>query len=258
VNDKQESASTPPARTAAEAGAGSAYSTASKRRYGPGRKVLFAVATPLAHAFLRALGATVAIRVRSAPDAPGALDELRALASAGGACLPCFWHRHLLPAAGFLLAERRRGLRACWLISPSLDAEVPARLARRFGFAVVRGSGTRTGLRALLGLRRAVVDERASAVLTPDGPKGPPEVARAGPVKLAQITGAPMLPLGLRVRGAVRLGTWDRLELPLPFARIDVVVGPLIRVAADADADGLEAGRQALERTLRALDAAPG
>jgi hypothetical protein len=254
VNDEPKSAARPPAHTAASAGGGTVYSTASKRRYTWWRRALFAVLTPALTGALRLLGLTLRVRVRAASGDADAVDALRALAASGAPCLPCFWHAHLLPGAAFLLGERPRGLRACWLISPSLDAEVPARIAERFGFAVVRGSATRTGARALLGLKRAVAGERASAVLTPDGPSGPPHVARAGPVKLAHLTGAPILPLGLAIRGAARLGTWDRLEVPLPFARIDAVVGGLLRAPADADAAAVEALRARLEADLRELD----
>jgi len=251
LTDEQKSA---PARTAASAEPGAVYSTASKRRYTRRRRVLFAVATPLLGAVLRVMRVTVRVRTRPSDRAADALERLRAHTSAGAACLPCFWHRHLMPGARFLLAEQRHGLRACWLISPSLDAEVPARVAAGLGFAIVRGSGTRTGMRALLALKQAVKTERASAVMTPDGPKGPPERARAGAIKLAQLTGAPIVPVGLAIRGALRLKTWDRLELALPWARVTAVVGAPIDVPADVDAAGIEALRARLERELVELD----
>ena len=63
------------------------------------------------------------------------------------------------------------------------------------------------------------------------------------------------VPVGLAIRGALRLKTWDRLELALPWARVTAVVGAPIDVPADVDAAGIEALRARLERELVELDA---
>jgi lysophospholipid acyltransferase (LPLAT)-like uncharacterized protein len=218
----------------------------SRRRDTPLRRALYALLAPLCSLAARALFSTLRLRVR------GAEGELRAHLAGGAPCLPCFWHAELLLATAYLDTLRGAGLRAAWLISPSFDGEVPARIARRFGARVIRGSATRTGVRALRDLQRTVVKERVSAVLATDGPSGPPRVSKAGVVMLAQLSGAPLLPLAFRARPALRLPTWDGLCLPLPFARVDVEVGALRRVPRDLPPAGLEPERAALDAALSA------
>lgn len=220
----------------------------SRRRDTAARRALHAALAPLCDVAGRALFATLRVRVR------GAEEELRRHLAGGAPCLPCFWHADLLAGTAYLRRLAGHGLRAAWLISPSFDGEVPARIARRWGVHVIRGSATRTGVRALRDLQRSVVRERVSAVLLPDGPSGPPRVSKAGVVMLAQLSGAPVLPLGVWVRPAVRLPTWDGLRVPLPFARVDVEVGELVVVPRDLAPEELEPRRAALDVELGALE----
>ena len=44
-----------------------------------------------------------------------------------------------------------------------------------------------------------------------------------------------MIPIGVVAGPARRLGTWDALQLPAPFARAVFVVAPPVSVATDAD-----------------------
>ena len=225
---------------------------ASRRRDTAARRALYALLAPLFELAGRALFSTLRLRVR------GAEDELRRHLGQGAPCLPCFWHAELVAGTAYVRRLGAHGMKPAWLVSPSFDGEVPARIARRWGIHVVRGSATRTGVRALRDLQRAVVKERVSAVLLPDGPTGPPRLSKAGVVMLAQLSGAPILPLGIRARPALRLPTWDRLRLPLPFARVDVEVGALLAVPRDLPPEGLEPRRAALDAELTRLAARAG
>ena len=75
---------------------------------------------------------------------------------------------------------------------------------------------------------------------------------------LAQLSGTPVLPLAVISRRAWRLRTWDRLQLPLPFTRIEVAYGPPLRVEADATGEALEAHRAALDAELERLRVSAG
>lgn len=232
-------------------GAGSLFAgrpKVSRRRDTAARRALYALLAPLLDVAGRALFATLRVRVR------GAEEELRRHLAQGAPCLPCFWHAELVAGTAYLRRLGGAGLRAAWLVSPSFDGEVPARIARRWGVHVIRGSATRTGVRALRDLQKSVVKEKVSAVLLPDGPSGPPRVSKPGVVMLAQLSGAPILPLGVRTRGALRLPTWDGLRVPLPFARVEIEVGELVRVARDLPPEGLEPRRAALDLELAGLE----
>ncbi len=55
--------------------------------------------------------------------------------------------------------------------------------------------------------------------LTADGPKGPPRRAKTAVLDWARATGRPVFLFAWSARRAIRLGSWDRLMIPLPFSR---------------------------------------
>lgn len=145
------------------------------------------------------------------------------------------WHEHILPYALWLrrFIIPHRPLTA--LVSASGDGELGALAATAWGAGVVRGSSTRGGAAGARGLVRSIRDDRASLVFLADGPKGPPHVLKPGTPMLARLSGAPVLPIVATADRARRLGTWDRMLLPLPFSRVDVRVGEPIRVERGED-----------------------
>lgn len=169
--------------------------------------------------------------------------------------LPCYWHQHELFCARHLLLQKQRGLKPGFLISPSVDGEIPASIARRLGAEVIRGSSTRTGARALRDYYRLLVNEGVSPVITPDGPTGPRHAFKPGGLLLAQLSGRPLLPMSFAASRAWRFG-WDDFVLPWPGSRIVVAIGAPVYVdksAALGDATTLAEWRQRLERQLHEL-----
>jgi lysophospholipid acyltransferase (LPLAT)-like uncharacterized protein len=156
------------------------------------------------------------------------------------------WHRSILMLPYFYGRLRRLHV----LASRSRDGEVVSRFVTGFGLGVVRGSTSRGGATALRGLARLLREKRAEVVVVPDGPRGPREVAQAGPVLLARLSGAPIVPVGVGASRATVLGTWDAFVIPHPFARFAVVFGPPLRVPPDVDRGGLEAARRRLQTAL--------
>jgi lysophospholipid acyltransferase (LPLAT)-like uncharacterized protein len=59
--------------------------------------------------------------------------------------------------------------------------------------------------------------------ITPDGPRGPARQMAEGLPMLAKISGAPALFIGLSCNPAIRLNSWDKAILPLPFGKGAVV-----------------------------------
>ena len=101
------------------------------------------------------------------------------------------------------------------------------------GYASVRGSTTRGGGRALLGLIRELKNGR-TVVLTPDGPRGPVGVFQAGALVAAQRAGVPVVTVAVQVDRAWRLNSWDRFIVPKPFARLSVAFGEPTAVLGDS------------------------
>ncbi|HUG72965.1 MAG TPA: lysophospholipid acyltransferase family protein [Steroidobacteraceae bacterium] len=214
----------------------------STRRLTPLRRLAYALLAPLLLGLVRLWWASCrVVRVEGA-------EHLEQALAAHGSLLPCYWHQHELFCGRFLLQQRPRGLVPGFLVSPSVDGEVPARIATWLGARVIRGSSTRTGARALRDYYRLLVEEGVSPVITPDGPTGPRFRFKPGGLLLAQISGRPLLPMAYAASRAWSFG-WDRFVLPWPFSRIAIAVGAPVSVARDlALADDAVSG--ALQRQM--------
>ncbi len=127
-----------------------------------------------------------------------------------------FWHRCVFSATYFF---RRRGISV--MTSRSFDGEYIARIIEKFGFRAVRGSSSRGGVRALLGMH-TVIEDNGVAAFTIDGPRGPVYIAKPGPVLLARNTGAPIRCFYVAVKSGWVLNSWDRFVIPKPFTRAHV------------------------------------
>ncbi|MBI4012681.1 MAG: lysophospholipid acyltransferase family protein [Candidatus Rokubacteria bacterium] len=178
-------------------------------------------------------------------------DAVERLWADGGPLIYAAWHGRILMFPYFY--GRLRTVHV--LASRSRDGELVTRLARAFGFRVVRGSSSRGASTALRVLARLLRDHGAEVAIVPDGPRGPRCTVQPGAVLLAKLGRAPIVPLGFGVSRATVLGSWDAFVVPHPFARVAVVFGDPLVVPEDADRDALEACRQRLEDALRRLTA---
>jgi hypothetical protein len=158
-----------------------------------------------------------------------------------------FWHGQLLPLVHY---HRNEGIVV--LVSEHADGEYITRIIEHHGFGTVRGSSTRGATRGLKGLIRAA---RAGTdlALTPDGPRGPAHVLKAGALGVAQATGLPVIPLAVGASAGWRLRSWDGFLVPRPLSRITIEYAPPVQVPRDASRDRLAALRREVEGTLNAM-----
>jgi lysophospholipid acyltransferase (LPLAT)-like uncharacterized protein len=159
-----------------------------------------------------------------------------------------FWHGRILPATYYF---RRRGIVV--ITSENFDGEWIAGIIERFGYGTARGSTSRGGRKALLQLTRDLAAGRPAG-FTLDGPRGPARVAQPGAVWLAKATGHPVLPFHLEADRHWTLGSWDRTQIPKPFATVSIAMGEPFDVPDDADEAGIESARLLLETRLRLLE----
>lgn len=178
-------------------------------------------------------------------------DEIIARWGRGERVILAFWHDRLL----LMPFANRFAQRICIMVSRHRDGELITRAVRPLGVETARGSSTRGWAGALKAMLRAHRDG-ANLAFAPDGPRGPRHVAKSGVIQVARATGAVIVPVGAAARWARRLGSWDRLIVPLPWSRVVYVAGASIVVPADADAAGIETARAALERALERATAA--
>lgn len=179
-------------------------------------------------------------------------EHLRSALNHDGAVIPCAWHRRLLISGTYLLEQRRRGFKVGFLISVSRDGELIARVAKWHADAVPRGSSTRTGSRALKETQ-AAMDQGISPVFFADGPHGPAQVFKHGAAILARNTGAPMLLIGCASPDYWELKTWDRMQVPKPFARYVMAIGELRWVGEHISNEEIDSQTAELGAELRRL-----
>jgi lysophospholipid acyltransferase (LPLAT)-like uncharacterized protein len=221
--------------------------TKGQRRLTPARMFLYRVAVALGWAIIRTLWATC--RVTYA----GGLEAARQAARESKSLIPVYWHQHMLFGARAVLDLRSEGLKAGFLISPSIDGTAPAMLVEKVGGVVIRGSSTHTGARALRDYYETIVKQQVSPAITPDGPKGPLHEFKPGAIMLSQITGRPILPIAVAAAPAFRFRTWDAFELPLPFSRVAIVYGEPVKVGRATDSAALEQWQARMAESLLAL-----
>jgi lysophospholipid acyltransferase (LPLAT)-like uncharacterized protein len=164
------------------------------------------------------------------------------------------WHGRLLAPAYLHRHEQ-----LATLVSRSADGEYLSRLLVHWGYLPVRGSSSRGGMAAVRELAREARSGR-SLVITPDGPRGPREVMKHGPLYVARLSGRPIIPVAAAADRGWWFEGWDRFLVPKPFARVLVKYGEPFYVPRAADAAVLERCASDLTSTLgglmRAVDAA--
>jgi lysophospholipid acyltransferase (LPLAT)-like uncharacterized protein len=172
-----------------------------------------------------------------------------------GPTIYCIWHNRL--SLCLILYEKYferkpgpRGLAA--IVSASRDGGLLTRVLQLFRVQPVRGSSSRRGPQALREL--VTWAERGFDIaVTPDGPRGPRYRVQPGVISLSQLTGLPIVPVGYHLSSKVSANSWDRFQIPLPFARCQVRFGPALCVPRGASRSEREALREQLENYLLAI-----
>lgn len=160
--------------------------------------------------FLQLLYLTVRVRTFNKPD----------LESEGTAII-AFWH-----GDDFCLLPNQPWLHANILVSHSRDGSMLSRTIRALGHQACRGSSSKGGAEGLIALKRGL-EAGVNAAFAADGPRGPREVAKPGPVYLAAKTGRPIYPLGAATdRAYIFKKSWHKTRLPLPGSRLAIAYGP--------------------------------
>lgn len=159
------------------------------------------------------------------------------------------WHGQTFAAATLF-----RGLGVWTLISTSRDGEMQNKIFSKFGFNTIRGSSSKGGTRALVEAIRVLKKDTIMA-FTPDGPRGPSGVVQPGIMKMAQKSGAALIPSGVAANRKWNLPTWDKYMIPKPFARVVMLFGDPLYVSKGASDEEIEAIRLQFEKAIHDLDA---
>jgi lysophospholipid acyltransferase (LPLAT)-like uncharacterized protein len=198
-------------------------------------------------AMVRVVSATLRYKWK---DSSGYYDQ-----GPAGPAIYCIWHNRLAlcMAAYFdFVAQRNatRGLAA--MVSASKDGAFLAAILECFKVHPVRGSSSRRGAQALLELT-TWAERGYDLAITPDGPRGPCYEVQDGAVSLAQVTGLPIIPFSIVLKWKLRLNSWDRFQIPLPFSYCEMRTGKPVYVSRNATGEQKDNLRQVLETALREL-----
>jgi len=200
-------------------------------------RLVAAIVPPLGAAYLKFVRRTMRL-VREGAET--------ALPADGTPVVYCFWHERLamMPWVQFRPPT-------VVPVSQSRDGDFTAGLFARLGVEATRGSSSRGGALAARGMVTAARAGRDLGI-TLDGPRGPAHVVQPGATWIARAAGCALLPVGFACSRYRRLGSWDRMVIPLPFARGVFVYGEHLYVPRDARREELAAADLELARRVEA------
>ena len=160
------------------------------------------------------------------------------------------WHNRLLFFAPIFPKVARGRTKA--VVSASRDGQYVTDLISFFGLKSLRGSSSKKGANALRGALEAI-REGYNVAFTPDGPRGPRYELKPGPVIVASMTGADIVPMSVNATRYWSCRSWDGFQIPKPFSTLTLVIGDAVQVPPDLDDEGLERERRRIEALLRSV-----
>jgi lysophospholipid acyltransferase (LPLAT)-like uncharacterized protein len=176
-------------------------------------------------------------------------EILDSLEDEGRSAVLAFFHGRQL-----LLSYSLIGRKVAVMSSLSRDGELQSRTLAGFGFAIARGSASRSGARGLIGLMK-LVRQGYHATVAVDGPKGPIYKAKPGAVYLAKKTGRPLVFMVSSASPARILDkAWDRFLMPLPFSRAAVIYDGPHYLDDDMSEEAIDRDSRMLEEKLLELN----
>ena len=131
------------------------------------------------------------------------------------------------------------------------EAEIIARVGKRLGWNVIRGSSTDGGRKAYERMLKVLKTKNTVFVITPDGPHGPAKIPKAGAIKAAQKTGAIIIPAAGQSNKKWTFKNWDTFYLSKPFGKTIQMYGEPLVFNID---DDFEICKNRLEEALNSLE----
>ncbi len=179
-----------------------------------GDRLLHRFGPALVTGLIRGLGATLRLQVR---------DEHGFLTGPRAGCVGVFWHNRILMMP-WIYGRLHTGVPLSVMISRSKDGSLIADTAARFGVGALRGSSSKGAAEASREALRALAAGEWVGI-TPDGPRGPLHDVKPGLANLVRKARVPVMPVRVVYGWKLQAGSWDRFQIPLPFSRVEVVIG---------------------------------
>ena len=209
------------------------------RPLSPFRRAQVPVISGAAYAFARLTGPTLRYEVLG-------WQHIERVHSQNRRCVFSFWHQTIFLAMWWW---RYRGVVA--MTSANFDGQILGSALRKLGFDVTFGSSSHGGLRGISVLAGRL-KQGHDVAFAADGPRGPRYIAKPGPVVLARRSRCPIVAFHLFAeRAHVFEKAWDLFQLPRPFSRVVLVIGPPIEVPDEIGRDAVERKQADLQQALQ-------
>ena len=166
-------------------------------------------------------------------------------------CIYAMWHAHQCCVYG-VYDKAHLNI----MISRSGDGEIIARVVNKMGFKTVRGSSGKAGsVEATMQLITALKNGECGAIMV-DGPKGPVHKVKNGVIKIAKLSGAPIVPVYWYStnRTFLKFNSWDSFRIPLGNCNLINLYGDPIYVDENGTEEDDEKCRLKVEESLFELE----
>ncbi|MEM7431576.1 MAG: lysophospholipid acyltransferase family protein [Pseudomonadota bacterium] len=221
-------------------------SSKSDRRLTPWRRLYYFLGMPVLRGLLKLVVWTYRVEVVIGEE------HVKPFLDGKAVCAPAYWHQHHVLCSTFIRRWIDQGFNACFLVSGSVDGDVPERIARSWGAEVIRGSANESGALALRDMQ-AMMKRGYSIVTTADGPRGPKYEIKAGVVVMARIGGVPVLPVACAAEKSWFLDRWDDFMIPRPFTRVVLGIGAPYAIPNDVALNDIEPHRANVQEAVMSL-----
>ena len=139
----------------------------------------------------------------------------------------CVWHGRLLFPSWYL---RFKTTNLYAIAGRHVDAEIMARILKRWGYGLIRGS-TKKGGKAVVQRMAEIFNNEGIIAVTSDGPKGPSQIAKAGSTGVALKYNVQIITITGSATKYWQIKSWDRTMLPKPFGTIQLIVSPPLKIS---------------------------
>ncbi len=129
------------------------------------------------------------------------------------------WHNSIMGGTGYFIKLLRRGFPFRTIASKSKDGDIATKILKDYGGngRIIRGSSSKGGEKAFA-LLLEELKKGNSLLITIDGPIGPKYECKTGTIRLAALTGAPIVPFEFGAKKEFYFRhSWDNFRLPKPF-----------------------------------------
>lgn len=178
------------------------------------------------------------------------IDPEKFSGSRNAPAVAVIWHNRLLFFP--VMCPRWERTHTVALISASRDGQYIADLCKQWDVDSIRGSSSRKSVH-VMGEAVDHLKKGQFVAMTPDGPRGPRYSMSRGPIRMASETGVKIVPIAINYSSYWELKSWDKFQIPKPWAKISIVFGKTFSVPPDLTEEEVDKWREILRKKLNEI-----